>query len=101
MNEWLQRTVSKLKDLWAKWKPVQKVILFGIIAVVIIAVVAAAKMSAKPSTVRLFNAPVTDENSLYKILDRLDKSGITASTDDAGYIYVAVMKKLSAELFLC
>ena len=89
MNEWLQRTVSKLKDLWAKWKPVQKVILFGIIAVVIIAVVAAAKMSAKPSTVRLFNAPVTDENSLYKILDRLDKSGITASTDDAGYIYVA------------
>ena len=40
MNEWLQKTLTKLKELWAKWSVVQKVILFGIIAAVVVAIVA-------------------------------------------------------------
>ncbi len=74
--------------MWSKWKPIQKVILFGIIAVVIIVIVASVKLSAKPSTVRLFNAPVTDQTSLTQILDRLSQENVNAYTNDAGYISV-------------
>lgn len=88
MNEWLKKVVDSAKNLWAKWKPIQKVILFGIIIVVIVAIIAAAKLSAKPAVVRLFNAPVTDETALTKILDRLSQENVTAYSTDEGYISV-------------
>ena len=89
MNEWLKKVFGKLKDLWSKWKPIQKVILIGIIVVVIVAIILAARVSSKPSTVRLFNAPVTDSTSLSKILDRISEENVTASADANGYISVA------------
>ena len=88
MNEWLKKVTDGLKNMWSKWKPIQKVILFGIIIIVIIAIVASVKLSAKPATVRLFNAPVTDETSLTKILDRLSQENVNAYTNDSGYISV-------------
>ena len=39
MNEWLKKVTDGLKNMWSKWKPIQKVILFGIIIVVIIVIV--------------------------------------------------------------
>ena len=68
MNEWLKKVTESAKNLWSKWKPIQKVIIIGIVVVVIIAIVAAAKLSAKPATVRLFNAPVTDDTYLSRSL---------------------------------
>ena len=87
MNEWLKKIFAKAKELWSKWKPIQKVIIIGIIIVVLVAIVAAARMSSKPSEVRLFNAPVSDENNLTEILDRLDTLHIEAHSRD-NYIYV-------------
>ena len=89
MNEWLKKVFGKLKDLWSKWKPIQKVILIGIIVVVIVAIILTARVSSKPSTVRLFNAPVTDNTALTKILDRISEENVTASADANGYISVA------------
>ena len=88
MNEWLKKVFGKLKDLWSKWKPIQKVILIGIIVVVIVAIILAARVSSKPTTVRLFNAPVTDNTSLTKILDRISQENVSASADANGYISV-------------
>lgn len=89
MNEWLKKVTDSIKNMWSKWKPIQKVILFGIIIVVIVAIVAAARLSAKPSTVRLFNSPVTDETSRTKIMDRLSQENVDAWTTSDGYISVA------------
>ena len=89
MNEWLKKVFGKLKDLWSKWKPIQKVILIGIVVVVIVAIILAARVSSKPSTVRVFNAPVTDSTSLTKILDRISQENIQANADSNGYISVA------------
>ncbi len=89
MNEWLKKVFGKLKDLWSKWKPIQKVILIGIIVVVIVAIILAARVSSKPTTVRLFNAPVTDNTSLTKILDRISQENVSASADSSGFISVA------------
>ena len=88
MNEWLKKVTESAKKMWSNWKPIQKVILFGIIVIVIVVIIASVKLSAKPSTVRLFNAPVTDQNSLTQILDRLSQENVNAYTNDAGYISV-------------
>ena len=89
MNKWLKKVMDKFKELWSKWKPIQKVILFGIIIVIIVAIIATAKLSAKPAAVRLFNAPVTDQTSQTKILDRLSQENVNADIDANGYITVA------------
>ncbi len=89
MNEWLKKVIGKVKELWSKWKPVQKVILFGIIAVIIVAIVLTARVSAKPTTVRLFSSPVTDDTQRYAISNRLDQENISAEIDEDGYITVA------------
>lgn len=89
MNEWLKNILAKVKDTWSKWKPVQKVILIAIVVAVIVAIIAAARTSSKPSSVRLFDAPVTNEESRNKILDRINLENIEASFTDQGYIEVA------------
>ena len=89
MNEWLKKVMDKFKELWSKWKPIQKVILFGIILVIIIAIIATAKLSSKPAAVRLFNAAVEDSTSLTKIMDRLSQENVNADADERGYITVA------------
>ena len=88
MNEWLKKMAEKLKDFWKNSSVVKKVILFSVIAVILIAIVVTAKVSARPSTVRLFNASVTNENTRSQILDRLSELNISASIDDNGYINI-------------
>src|SRR5574344_1871844 len=88
MNEWLKKLGTSIKELWAKGTIVQKVILFAILAAVIIAIILATTLSAKPTTSRLFNAPVTDETARTKILDKLSEQNVTAYVTDDGYISV-------------
>ncbi len=88
MNEWFKKFFAKVKELWSKWKPIQKVIIIGIVVVVIVAIIVAASMSSKPSTVRLFNAPVSEESARIKILDRISQENIEANSTAEGYIVV-------------
>lgn len=88
MNEWLKNVLGKVRDLWSKWKPIQKVILIGIIAIVIVTIIAVANLSSKPTSVRLFNAAVTDQASLSKILDRISQENIQVNTTSEGFITV-------------
>ncbi len=89
MNEWLKKVLTSIKNLWSKWKPVQKVILIGIIIVVIIAIVLTARFSAKPAQYRILNTPITDTVRLNEILDRISEENISVDSDDRGYIYVS------------
>ena len=91
MNEWLKQVGAKAKELWSKWKPIQKVILFVIIAIVIAVIFATARVSSKPSMVKLFPSPVTDENNLARILDRVNELNVDVEESE-GYIYVADKK---------
>lgn len=88
MNEWLKKTGENIKNFWTKGSLVQKIIFFAIIAVVIIAIVMAASLSAKPARVRLFNAPVIDETARTKILDKISEQNVNAYTDESGNISV-------------
>lgn len=88
MNEWFKKVWAKIKELWSKWKPIQKIILIGIIIAIIVAIIVTANMSSRPSAVRLFNAPITDQANLTKILDRISQENITANATQEGYITV-------------
>lgn len=88
MNEWFKKVWTKIKELWSKWKPIQKVILIGIIIAVIVAIIVTANMSSRPSAVRLFNAPISDQTNLTRILDRISQENITANATQDGYITV-------------
>lgn len=88
MNEWLKKLGDSIKGAWAKWSKIQKGIVIGIVIVVVVAIIVMFRVSSTPSTVRLFNAPVTGE-AQRQILSRLDEENIHANVNDAGYISVA------------
>lgn len=87
MNEWLKKLGESAKGAWAKWSKIQKAIVIGIAVAVIVAVVAMFRVSSTPTTVRLFNAPVTGDMQA-QILTRLDQEHVQATVNDAGYISV-------------
>jgi len=88
MNEWLKKFISQIKDLWAKWSIVQKIILFGIIIAVIGVLIFVVSFSAQSTAVRLFDTPITDVSVRDKIIFRLAEENVSVNVDAAGYIFV-------------
>lgn len=88
MNEWLKKMGDWISNFWKNSSVVKKVILFGVIAIVIVAIVVTAKVSSKPTGVRLFNSQVSDQAALTRILDRISQENIEASSSADGYIIV-------------
>ncbi len=103
MNEWLKNTIANLKELWAKWKPVQKAILIGIVVAIIIAVVAVFRVSSAPTGVPLFRTVIRDEDARDAITLRLDEAGVNYSVNQDGLIIVDnkdVAEKMKSTLLL-
>ena len=88
MNEWLKKLLAQIKELWSKWTVVQRAILIAIVAVVIIALVLVTRISAKPSSVPLFNTAITDEAARDRITLRLAEENVESQVNAAGIISV-------------
>ena len=86
MNEWLKKMAAKFKDMWGKWKPVQKIILAGIAVVVLAAVFLMFRVSSSPSGVRLYETKITDEAALSAIINWLESENIRYTKSEDGYI---------------
>ncbi len=101
MNEWFKKVINGFKERWAKWTKVQKGIGIGIVVLVIVAIVVLTSVSSKPTTVRLFNVPITDEAERTEICLRLDQDNVKYYATTDGYISVndeATAKKYRAVL---
>ncbi len=88
MNEWLKKLFQQIKELWAKWSTVQKVILIGITAAVIAALVLVTVFSSRPTTVPLFSVPVSDQTMRDKIVYRLAQENVAVHVSDSGMLSV-------------
>ncbi|MFW5811771.1 MAG: flagellar M-ring protein FliF, partial [Alkalispirochaetaceae bacterium] len=77
MNEWFKRLIEQLKNVWSQWKPVQKVIFFGVIGVALLGIGLLITFSASPTTVPLLTTPITDQELLTQITTRLDQEGVS------------------------
>ncbi len=88
MNEWLKKLISQLTSLWGKWTLVQKLILGGIVAAAVIAVVVIFSVSSAPTMVPLIDSPIADETTRDKIIVRLNEENVRTSVSAAGIISV-------------
>ena len=73
MNEFLQRLINQVKELWAKWSRTQKIILFTVLGVSLVAVILLVALTSKPSMVPLLSSPIADEETLNRIILKLDE----------------------------
>ncbi len=88
MIEWLKQLPNKIKELWTKWKPVQKGIFIGIVVLVIVAVAAMFRVNSAPSGYPLFNTVIRDETARDAITLRLDEEGVNYRVNTEGLIIV-------------
>jgi flagellar M-ring protein FliF len=88
MNEWLKKTLERLKTLWGSWGFVQKLILGGVIVAVIAGVVVLASLSGAPTQIRLINTPINNDDELRLITSRLDEEGISFEVGEGNILYV-------------
>ncbi|NLK46260.1 MAG: flagellar M-ring protein FliF [Treponema sp.] len=88
MNEWLKKLLAQIKELWSKWTVAQRAILIGIVVVIIATLFAVTRISAKPSSVPLFNTAITDETARDRITLRLAEENVETQVSAAGVISV-------------
>jgi flagellar M-ring protein FliF len=78
-----------MKALWGKWSVVQRMILAGIAAVVVIGIIALFNVSASPSYVSVIDAPIRDEDARDRIVTRINQEGVRTNVTPNGVIQVA------------
>jgi flagellar M-ring protein FliF len=88
MNEWLRQLIDQIKALWGKWSLTQKLILFSIAGVAVLAIILIAVFSSAPAMVALIGTPVADENNLARIVTVLDEEGVSYNVSPENMIYV-------------
>ena len=89
MTEWFKRLIEQLKNVWSQWKPVQKVIFFGIIGVSVLGLAVLVTFSASPSMVPLLSSPIQDPELMTQISTRLDQEGVEYQITDDNRILMA------------
>lgn len=88
MNEWLKKTIERLKGLWSSWGLPQKLILIGVVLAAVVGIVLLFTVSGAPTQVRLINTPVQDAEELTRITNRLDSEGIEFTVAEGNVIWV-------------
>jgi flagellar M-ring protein FliF len=87
MPEWLTKIFGRIKDLWGQWSLPRKLVLFGVAAVVIVAFVLLATVSAKPTQVPIFNTAIEDQQMVDRISTALDAENIPHTMGADGRFY--------------
>lgn len=88
MIEWLKQLPAKIKELWAKWKPVQKGIFIGIVLLVVVALALMFRVNSAPAGVPLFTTVIRDEDARENITMRLDQENVDFRVREDGLIIV-------------
>ena len=89
MGDWIKKVIDQTKKLWAKWSLVQKLILVGICVAAIVGITALFAVSASPTLVPVFSAPIRDESARNQIVTRINEEGVRASVGADGVVMVA------------
>ena len=76
MNEWLRKVLQQLRDIWSRWKPLQKIIFIAVILGAFVGIFALISISSAPTMVPLLTRSVTDEEVLDRIATRLDQENV-------------------------
>jgi flagellar M-ring protein FliF len=87
--DFFQRLLEQVKSLWAKWSLVQKLVLCGIVAALVVGVGALVSVSSSPGMVPVLDAPIRDEALLDRIVTRINQEGYKTQVAANGTVLVA------------
>jgi len=89
MNEFFRKLFSKASELWAGLAIQQRVI-FAVVAVIVIGgVVALFRVSSTPVMISVIDAPIRDEETLDRIVLRLNEENVKVVVSANGLVQVA------------
>jgi flagellar M-ring protein FliF len=86
--EFLKKLLNMISGLWGRWSWVQRFVLIGIVAAVLIGVITLVTVSATPTMVPVIDAPIRDEDILDRIVTRINQEGVKTSVNAAGIVMV-------------
>ena len=88
MGEFLKNLISRTASLWARWSMVQRGILLVIVVAVIGSFIALFRVSSSPVMVSVIDAPISDPDTLYRIVTRLNEENVKVSVTPNGIVQV-------------
>jgi len=100
--DFLRKLLEQVKNLWGKWTIVQKLILTGIVAALVVGIIMLVSVSSSPSKVPVMDYAITDTDTQERIITRINEAGYSAQINANGIIVVddaATVKKVRAILF--
>jgi flagellar M-ring protein FliF len=89
MKEWIKKFIAQLKTLWGKWSLVQRIILIGIALAAVVGIVVLVGVSSTPTMVPVIDAPIRNEETLDRIVARINEEGVRTSVSPTGIISVS------------
>jgi len=89
MNDFLKKLFSRTASLWARWSIIQRGMLLAIIAVVIGGFIALFRISSSPVMVSVIDAPIADEDALYRIVTRLNEENVRVTVTPNNLVQVS------------
>ncbi|MDR2445288.1 MAG: flagellar M-ring protein FliF [Spirochaetaceae bacterium] len=89
MGEFLRKLVEQFRMLWGRWTLIQRLILGGIVAVSIIAIVVMVSVSSRPGMIPVIDTPVVNEEQRAAIVTRINAEGVKTQVSSTGVVYVA------------
>ncbi|MDR2768648.1 MAG: flagellar M-ring protein FliF [Treponema sp.] len=95
--DFIRKLLEQIKNLWGKWSLIQRLVLAGIAAALIIGVVSLVSVSSSPSMVPVIDAPITDEEARDRIITRINEEGYKTTVTANGIVMVhdsATAKKM-------
>lgn len=87
MFEMIINFFNQIKSMWSKWTMVQRLMLAGIAAASVIAVIALVSVSSSPGMVPVIDTPIKEEDR-DRIITRINSEGIKTSVSADGVISV-------------
>jgi flagellar M-ring protein FliF len=88
MPEFIKKFFGQIRGMWSKWTLIQRLVLIGISAAVIIALGALFSVSSSPGLVPVISSPITNEEERARIVTRIETEGIKVSVSPDGVISV-------------
>ena len=89
MKEWIEKFIAQIKTLWGKWSLVQRIILIGIVLAAIVGVGVLVGVSSSPALVPVIDTPIRNEETLDRIVARINEEGVKTSISPAGILLVS------------
>jgi flagellar M-ring protein FliF len=88
MGEFFRKLAEQFKALWGRWTLIQRVILGGIVAAAIGAIVLMVSVSSGPGMVPVIDTPIVNEEQRAAIVTRINAEGVKTQVSGQGVIYV-------------